>query len=203
MGNIEGGFSAKDGTLIHLTQPPIFARYTGQQLYTFQIDGVSCSAFCMWKLLTSPRTSANLQTTDCLIYSELKHEHFFMNFRFTKAEHLTKKKEFEKVFHEGKVIKNAYVVLYVIRNDLPHSRLGLVVSKKTGNAVRRNRAKRLLREVYRLNKHLLTTHVDMIVIPRHPFSSDLKFSDIEYGFKKLLLQINETFPHAVNEVHHQ
>lgn len=116
-----------------------------------------------------------------------------MNYHFTKSEHLTKKKEFERVFHEGKVIKNEFVVLYVIRNDLPHSRIGLVVSKKVGNAVRRNRAKRLLREVYRLNKHLLAVHVDIIAIPRQPFTTDLKLSDIEEGFRKLLLKINGDF----------
>ena len=123
-----------------------------------------------------------------------------MNFRFTKAEHLTRKKEFERVFDEGKIFKNNEVVLYVVPNDFQYSRLGLVVSKKVGNAPRRNRAKRLLREAYRLNKHLLKTHVDIIAIPRHPFSSDLKLSDVEDGFKKLLLQINEIFIH---EIHHR
>lgn len=120
-----------------------------------------------------------------------------MNLRFTKAERLTLQKEFERVFQEGKVFKDAKVVLYVAANGLPHSRLGLVVSKKVGNAVRRNRAKRLLREVYRLNKHLLAVHIDMIAIPRQPFSSDLKRSDVEQGFKKLLLRINEAFAHDV------
>ena len=123
-----------------------------------------------------------------------------MNFQFTKAERLTRKKEFERVFNEGKVLKNDKVVFYVTPNDFLYSRLGLVVSKKVGNSPRRNRAKRLMREAYRLNKHLLKTHVDIIAIPRHPFSSDLKLSDIEDGFKKLLLQINETFIH---EIHHR
>ncbi len=122
-----------------------------------------------------------------------------MNFRFTKTERLTRKKEFENAFEGGKVFKNGKVVLYVMPNGLPHSRLGLVVSKKVGNAVRRNRAKRLLREAYRLNKHILTIPVDIIAIPRHPFSSDLKLSDVEGGVAKLLLQISETF---ANEVHH-
>ncbi len=123
-----------------------------------------------------------------------------MNFQFTKAEHLTRKKEFERVFNEGTVFKNNEVVLYVVPNDFLYSRLGLVVSKKVGNSPRRNRAKRLLREAYRLNKHLLKAHVDIIAIPRHPFSSDLKLSDVEDGFKNLLIKISETF---TNEVHHR
>ncbi|MEP9412084.1 MAG: ribonuclease P protein component [Candidatus Brocadia sp.] len=122
-----------------------------------------------------------------------------MNFQFTRAERLTRKKEFEKAFREGKVFKNDRVVLYVTPNKLQYSRLGLVVGKKVGNAVRRNRAKRLLREAYRLNKHLLTIPVDIIAIPRHPFTSALKLQDLEGGFKKLLFRINETFS---NEIYH-
>ena len=120
-----------------------------------------------------------------------------MGFQFRKTEHLTRKKEFERVFDEGTVFKNNEVVLYVVPNDFQHSRLGLVVSKKVGNSPRRNRAKRLLREAYRLNKHLLKMHVDIIAIPRHPFSSDLKLSDVENGFKKLLLQISESFTNEI------
>lgn len=123
-----------------------------------------------------------------------------MNFRFTKAERLTKKKEFERVFSEGKVFKDTKIVFYIIANDCQYSRIGLVVSKKVGNAVQRNRVKRLLREAYRLNKHLLTANVDIIAIPRRPFTSNLKLPDIENEFKKLLKQINETFTH---EVYHQ
>ena len=55
-----------------------------------------------------------------------------MDFQFTKAERLTRKKEFERVFNEGTVFKNNEVVLYVIPNDFQYSRLGLVVSKKVG-----------------------------------------------------------------------
>lgn len=120
-----------------------------------------------------------------------------MNFRFTKAERLTKNKEFEKVFNEGEVFKGTKIVFYVIANEYQYSRLGLVVSKKVGNAVQRNRIKRLLRESYRLNKHLLTTNVDIIALPRRTFTSNLKLLDIENEFKKLLKQINETFTHEV------
>ena len=117
-----------------------------------------------------------------------------MDFKFTRHERLTKKKEFEKVFQEGKVIKDGKVVLYVMPNSLGVSRLGLVVSRKVGNAVRRNRVKRLLREVYRLNKHLLNISVDIVAIPRYSLPPDVKLSHIESGFKKLLAQIRTPVP---------
>ncbi len=45
-------------------------------------------------------------------------------------------------------------------------RLGLVTSRKVGTAVERNRVKRLLRELFRLNKHLLLPGIDMVFILR-------------------------------------
>jgi ribonuclease P protein component len=117
-----------------------------------------------------------------------------MDFKFTRQERLTKKKEFEKVFQEGKVIKDGRIVLYVMPNSLGVSRLGLVVSRKVGNAVRRNRVKRLIREVYRLNKHLLKSSVDIVAIPRYSLPPDVKLSHIESGFKKLLAQIRTPVP---------
>jgi ribonuclease P protein component len=46
------------------------------------------------------------------------------------------------------------------------ARLGLVASRKLGDAVRRNRAKRLIREIFRLNPQASDSGVDIVVIPR-------------------------------------
>lgn len=58
------------------------------------------------------------------------------------------------------------LVLYACKNDLPHPRIGLVVSRKAGNAVVRGRWKRCLREAFRLSQHELPAGFDLVALPR-------------------------------------
>ncbi len=58
------------------------------------------------------------------------------------------------------------LVIYGLRNDLPFSRLGLAVSKKSGNAVARNVWKRQLREAFRLQQEHLPAGFDIVVLPK-------------------------------------
>ena len=65
----------------------------------------------------------------------------------------------------------------------PQARLGIVASKKLGGAVERNRAKRLIREVFRLTTAARTgTAVDAIVIPRRELLT-ASFSSIDHDFR--------------------
>ncbi len=119
-----------------------------------------------------------------------------MNQRFTWKERLRKKKEFQRVFDEGRIFNNEQIKVYALLNNSSISRLGLVVGKKFGNAVKRNRFKRIFREAYRLNKNLLENGVDLIIIPRSGLT-DLSLKLIEDKFINLLTQINEKFRNEI------
>jgi len=56
----------------------------------------------------------------------------------------------------------------VAQNLLSYSRIGIGVGRRFGNAVKRNRAKRLCRELFRLNKYRIPKGIDIVFIPRQP-----------------------------------
>ena len=109
---------------------------------------------------------------------------------FSKKERLLKRKEFQLVFDKGERYGNNQLKIYALSNGNSVSRLGLIVGRKFGNAPRRNRFKRILREAYRLNKGLLNNGADIVVIPR-PGLTELTLKAIEENFKIILIQIND------------
>ena len=100
---------------------------------------------------------------------------------FPRRSRITRKTEFVNVLETGKKTASADFVLWrkPCGPGLNTPRLGVMVSKKLGGAVIRNRAKRLIREVFRLNRRHLIEGVDMILYPRtvenlHDFDSAQK-----------------------------
>ena len=61
---------------------------------------------------------------------------------------------------------NGYLVFYCRPNRLHTNRVGITASKKLGHAVVRNRVRRRLREIYRLNEELFTPGWDIVVVAR-------------------------------------
>jgi len=89
--------------------------------------------------------------------------------RFTRAERLRRRKEYERVYREGKRLNLPYLKVVLAPNELGYCRLGLSVSRKFGKAVKRNLAKRRLREIFRRHKGLFPAGHDVIFIPKPGF----------------------------------
>jgi ribonuclease P protein component len=81
-------------------------------------------------------------------------------------ERLRYKRDFTKVYAEGKRYRGKYFILAYCPIESGPSRFAAVASKKIGNAVKRNRAKRRIRSLFRRNKHLIHTSLDMVFISK-------------------------------------
>lgn len=103
-----------------------------------------------------------------------------------KAFRLRREKSFRRLREEGRSWSHPLLVLVAAPNDLPHSRVGFVVSKRVGNkAVVRNRVKRRLREAVRLRWADIPPGWDLLFITRPPIR-EADFHQIERAVEHLL-----------------
>ena len=86
--------------------------------------------------------------------------------RFPRRQRLSLKKDFDRVFAEGRSAADENLVLYLLATEKGYPRLGLAVGKGIGNAVLRNKVKRHIREAFRLNHDRLPESADIVVIAR-------------------------------------
>ncbi len=91
---------------------------------------------------------------------------------------------FKETFQQGRRYVGRYMVLWVREGVDASLRLGVVSSKKVGGAVARNRARRRLREAWRLNRHRLSGKVDVVLVARHAMAQ-ASMADIEAELLKL------------------
>jgi ribonuclease P protein component len=85
-------------------------------------------------------------------------------FSLTKNERLHKRHEFDAIFRNGEKYPTEHFLVIIHPNHYERRRLGIVVSKKIGKAVERNRIKRLVREFFRLNKSQFPDSCDLLFV---------------------------------------
>ena len=98
-------------------------------------------------------------------------------------ERIRRRPEFQRVQEQGVRTRGRYMTLVVDRNRFNVGRLGIIATRRLGNASRRNRAKRLVREIFRLNKTELG--LDIVVLPQRELP-DAAFADLQADFQATL-----------------
>jgi len=86
--------------------------------------------------------------------------------RFPKSRRVVRQRDFDRAFKSGRVIADSVLVVHSTKNELAHHRLGISISRKVGNAVVRNRWKRLIREAFRKLPCQSPPGFDLVVRPR-------------------------------------
>lgn len=97
--------------------------------------------------------------------------------------------EFRRIYRKGKSVVSPQLVIYCQRNRRGHSRLGVSVSTKLGCAVVRNRVRRRIREIYRLNKAKMLPGYDLIVVARVR-AVETDYQKLDRTYLRLLEQLD-------------
>jgi ribonuclease P protein component len=103
--------------------------------------------------------------------------------RFRPEERIRRRAEFKQVYERGVRIHSRYATVFFMSNERAIGRLGIAATRKLGGAVQRNRAKRLIREVFRRNR--IAAGFDVVIIPKRDLL-DASLSALETDYRTLL-----------------
>lgn len=96
--------------------------------------------------------------------------------------------EFKTVFEKGSSFRSPCLRVHYLRSDREVSRMGLVVTRRIGGAVARNRVKRLLRDVFRRNQRLLLESFDIVLVPQGGVRSHAEYLE---AFLKFTVRVGQ------------
>ena len=103
--------------------------------------------------------------------------------RLRRVERVRRRPEYEAIYEEGRRLSGRLMTVFVQDNSQGRARLGIAATRKLGSAVIRNRAKRLVREVFRRNKP--PGGLDIVVIPRREMI-EADYAHVEADFLSTL-----------------
>lgn len=112
------------------------------------------------------------------------------NFCLPKKTRLLKRAQFLTLSKQGKKVYTDCFIAILLDTTAQNNRIGITVSKKVGNAVRRNRIKRLIREYLRHNKEIILRPKDINIIARKgltPLSNQEILEKLDKLFRKIAM----------------
>jgi ribonuclease P protein component len=98
--------------------------------------------------------------------------------QFPKANRVLRRADFRQAYEKGRKYQAKYFTAFVLTHADEQPRLGITATRKMGNSVARNRARRLVREVFRKNKQLVPSGIDIIINVNSALSEAL-YQDLE------------------------
>jgi len=112
---------------------------------------------------------------------------------FRPAEHVRKRADFELIYKTGLKRSGRLMTMFTRERETGPARLGIAATRKMGAAVERNRARRLVRELFRHHKPISAT--DVVVVPRREILS-APYARLEAEFRSLLNRRASRSAHA-------
>jgi ribonuclease P protein component len=103
---------------------------------------------------------------------------------------IVKSADYRMLYKVGKKVYSERFVLFWRKNEIGHHRLGITVSRKTGNAVIRNRIKRLLREIFRKNFRMIPGQFDLVINAR-PGCGEAKYKELLQEFLNAIRRVGK------------
>jgi len=104
---------------------------------------------------------------------------------FGKQDRILSRQIFRRVYEQGHKFRAEYFTAFVLANSEQRSRVGITATRKTGNSVRRNRSRRLAREVFRKNKWRVPPGVDIVINVKSSMA-EACYAEIEKDFIQFL-----------------
>ena len=101
--------------------------------------------------------------------------------KFSRSVRIVRSSDYQAIYKTGRKIHSSHFVLFSRVNTLGHSRMGITASRKVGGAVKRNRVKRLFREIFRKNLNQIPCRFDMVVNVKSG-CGDIGYEDLRAEF---------------------